>query len=454
MNGFASSLQLDPRASAEHARRAAIDDLVTPARRSVRISKWIAFLALAALTGIIGFMPLASGVVARGQLIVDGDRKVIQHAEGGMISELLVGEGDLVEAGDVLVRLDQVQADAAADTVNTQIDNLLAEEAVRQAEMSNASKVSFPAALTERTNIARVRASIEAQENAFRTRRLLADSQRQQLSEQADQINQRIASTQAEQAAAEEQAGLLSEELDGLKTLLEKGLTQRPRVLAVERTLSETRGRIASLSGELGRLTAELAETNTQHAQIDIDRRAKAADALRTVRSELSELVGRQATTSDTLRRTEITAPTSGVVMDVQINTIGGIIGPGEPIMDIVPNGQAIVVLARITPNEADDIRKGMKAIVRFDAGGARSAPRLEGIVRSSSADALRDERSGETYFEVRVDVPASEAEKAPEELMAPGLPAEVLIQTGEQTPFRYIVNPIQSAMFKAMRDQ
>lgn len=434
-------------------RDALIAQLIAPARRSVRSSKWVALLALAGVVGVLGFAPIASGTIAMGQLVVDGDRKVVQHGEGGLVSEILVEEGQRVEAGDVLLRLDSIQAGAAAGVIGAQVDALRAEEAVRTAEMAGADSVTFPADLLARRADTETALVLAAQEKAFEARQALAESERQRLGEELQQIEQSMISRTAERRSAIEQAALLLEELEGLQTLLEKGLTQKPRVLALERQLSEARGQDVSLNAEISRLTAQAAETRTRRGQIEADRRAQAAEALRTIRSELSETLGRQVAASDTLRRTELLAPTSGVVMDVSVNTIGGVVGAGEELMAIVPQNDDLIIRARVRPRDADNVRSGMDAIVRFDAGGARSAPRVKGVVRTISADALVDDRTGESYFDVRIAVSGEAVAETPSELIAPGLPAEVLIATGQSTAFRYIVRPIEDAMFKAMRD-
>lgn len=437
----------------EVVRRKLIDDLTRPARRSVRLSKWIAFLLLTAVVAGFGFAPIESGTVANGQLIVDGDRQVVQHGEGGLVAEILVKEGGRVAAGDVLLRLDPIQAGAAAGLVASEIYSLRAEEAVRAAEMAGAEQVEFPAYLLSLKSDAEIAQILSAQEGAFDARRSLAASERRRLAEQLRQIEQSRVSRAAEHQAAMEQAELLATELAGLETLLEKGLTQRPRVLGVERLLSEARGQAVSLEAEMQRLDAEAAETRTRRGQVEANRRAEAADALRTVRADLSAAHDRQAAASDTLKRTEIVAPTSGIVMDIGVNTIGGVIGAGEPLMAIVPQTEGLIIRARISPRDADDVRVGMDATVRFNAGGGRSAHRADGIVETVSADALVDERTGESYFEAQISVAPEAANAIPSELLAPGLPADVLIRTGESTAFRYFLGPIEDVMFKALRE-
>jgi HlyD family secretion protein len=184
-----------------------------------------------------------------------------------------------------------------------------------------------------------------------------------------------------------------------------------------------------------------------------VDRRAQAAEALRAVRVELAEALERRLATADTLQRTEVKAPISGTVMALRVSTIGGVVEPGQALLEIVPLSSDLVVSVRIPPRDADDVRLGMPAIVRLDADGPRSPPRINGTVQSISADALNDERTGAPFFEVRVEIPKEDIANVPADLIAPGLPAEVLIQTGSHTMVEYLFSPVERAMFRSMRD-
>ena len=435
-------------------RRRTIDQLTAPARRSVRFSGWIAFLLFALLIAGGTLAPIMSGVVSVGQLAVEGDRKLVQHASGGIVSEILVSEGDVVQAGDIVMRLNKVQAGAALGAVSAQIDNLRAEEAVRMAEVAGRKDVAFSQDLIAREQEPGVAAILNAQLGAFKARRDLAASEKRQLTEQLQQIAQSTASAEAEIRSTEEQIASLEVELQDLQTLLDKGLTQRPRVLAMERELSVARGRLQSLKADVSRLEAQAAETRTRRDQIDISRRAEASDELRTLRAEITELLDRQVAASDTFERTEVRAPTAGVVMALSVTTAGGVIEAGQPLMEIVPQSDALIVKARVAPKDADNVYAGLPAIVRFDISGGRAAPRVRGRVTTVSADALTDRRTGEAYFEARIAIPADEAEKVPDELIAPGLPAEILIETGSQTALDYLLAPIERTTFRAMRDK
>ncbi len=432
-------------------RRALADDLSRPATRSVRVSSIIALALLAALLALCVFVPIASGTLAAGQIAIDGERKVVQHASGGIVAEVLVVEGDSVMQGDVVLRLDAVQAGAAAGVVNAQIDSLRAEEAVRMAEMTGAASVAFPENLVSRKTAANVSAVLTAEQAAFDTRLALGRSQAEQLDQQLVQIGQSILAARSSLTAQERQARLYEEELATLQPLLAKGLTVKSRLLDLERSLENALGEVGSLEAELKRLGAQAAETHELRARIDIDRRAQAAEALRVIRASLAELLDRQIATDDTLRRMEVRAPIGGVVMALKVNTIGGVVEPSQPLMDIVPQNDNLVARVSISPNDADNVRRGMAATVRLSAGGGSQPVQIEGIVQSISADALTDPRSGQSYFEARIAIPTNVGETT--NVLAPGLPAEVLIKTGEHTILSYLFSPIERAAFHTMRD-
>lgn len=433
------------------ARRALAEDLAGPATRSVRISGLVAAVLFAALLALCVFVPIASGTLAIGQIAVDGERKTVQHASGGIVAEILVKEGDAVKEGDVVLRLDAVQAGAAAGVVNSQVDALRAEEAVRMAEVTGAAFVTFPAELLTRRKDPNVNAVITAERAAFDARRALARSQAAQLDQQLVQIDKSILSAKSGRATQQRQAELFAQELAALQPLMEKGLTVKSRLLGIERSLEAARGEIDSLDSEIKRLEAKAAETVGLRDRIGVDRRAEAAEALRTLRASLGELLDRQLAADDTLQRTEVRAPIDGVVMAMRVNTIGGVVEPGQPLLEIVPQSDLLVARVRILPSDADDVRQGMPATVRLSAGGGRQPVQVEGSVQSISADALTDSRSGESYFEARVAIPHDKS--TPREVLAPGLPAEVLIKTGEHTILDYLFSPIERAMFQSMRD-
>ncbi len=444
--GAASADQASPE-------RVLAEELAGPATRSIRRSGAIAASLLVALLAIAAFVPIESGALAMGQLAVEGERKVVQHPSGGIVSEILVSEGEVVMEGDVVLRLNAVAAGAAAGVIDTQVDALRAEEAARMAEIAGSAEIVFPPELANRKDDPRVAAVMLAETSAFEARRALAVSQKQQLTQQLDQLEESMSAAAASRAAQQAQAELLQEELAALQPLLEKGLTVKSRVLSLERALEAARGEVAALDAERRRLAAKREETRSLRDRIDMDRRAEASEALRKLRAELSATLERQLATSDTLARTDVRAPTSGVVMALNVTTVGGVVEAGQPLLEIVPQSKRPVVRARITPREADNVREGMAAVVRLDAATTRVPATVEGVVHSVSADALSDPRTGEPYFEVRITLPQDEISRAPKEAIAPGMPAEVLIKTGSHTIVEYFFSPVERAMFRALRD-
>jgi HlyD family type I secretion membrane fusion protein len=411
----------------------------------------VALGLLAALLLLCGFVPIASGTLGMGQIAVDGERKVVQHASGGIVAEIFVKEGDAVQMGDILLRLDAVQAGAAAGVVQTQLDALRAEEAVRMAEAADRDTVMFPADLVRRRSDPRVDSILKAEMAAFGARRDRARSDAVQLDEQLIQIDRSIAAATTERSTQTKQAELFAQELTALQPLMEKGLTLRSRLLALERSLESARGQISALTSDIEGLEAKARETRELRERIGVDRRTEATEALRKIRAAMGELMDRQIAADDTLQRTDVRSPTEGIVMAMRINTLGGVVEPGQPIMEIVPQSDQLVTRVRIPPADADNVRQGMAATVRLSAGGGRQPIQVDGSVQSISADALSDSRTGEPYFEARIAMPKDRS--IPSEILAPGLPAEVLIKTGEHTILDYLFSPVERAMFRSLRD-
>ncbi len=431
-----------------------VDALSAPARHAVRHTRWIAGGLFAVLFLLAAFVPLHSGAVAPGMLAPDMARQVVQHPTGGVVREILVREGQAVNAGQILLRLDATQEDATAGVFDARILGLRAEQAVRRAEAAGETEVTFSEDLTDRAENPEVAPILAAQQEAFSARAAQLDARLQQVRSQRQQIQAQIGAAAARERAASEQLQRVEEELAGYYPLLERGFVPRTRVWATENRRDELAAQVASQQAEQARLRAQDMELAARQQQTEIDARTSAAEALRTVENQLSEEGHRLNAAVDMRDRTVLRAPTSGQVMEISANTVGGVISAGEPVMQIVPDRDRLIVRARVRPQDADTVRAGARATVRFDAVSARYAPRLVGEVESISGDAVTDERTGEAYFEARVVVPPEEASRLPEGAYTPGLPAEVLIETGSRTVLSYLLGPIDRIAFRAMREE
>lgn len=440
-------------ASAEDKQRLA-RQLALPTQRLGQRLRFACGGALAVVVGWAAFVPIASGAVAPGQLMVENRRKTVQHLDGGIVREIRVREGAQVRAGDVLVRLDDTDAQLSVAVYQTQADSLRAEQAARQAELTHLPEVRFPADLLARREDPDVAAILASQQAVFEARRRNQLGRKAQLGERLVQIERQIAGERSQAHSRVEQATLLEGEIADLSKLLAKGLTPKARVLALRRAAAEARGDQGAFEAAAARLRAQAAETRIERLQVEREAETDAANALRQIQSDLVSVLDKLAVARQRLGRTEIRAPVSGTVVGLSVTTVGGVIRPGDPLMDIVPTADRLVITARLSPREADDVRVGQPADVRFDAAGTRTAPVVRGTVTKVSADALADPRSGAPYFEVSVAVPQAEAAQLPPKLLKPGLPAEVLLKTGERTALGYMLSPITRASFHAMRER
>ena len=411
-----------------------------------------AAIALFAIWGT--FVPIASGVVAMGRVGVENHRKSVQHLDGGIIKEIRVREGARVGAGDTLIRLDDTEARLAVSILQGQVDALRAERAARLAELAGASAISFPRDLLARENEPDVGTILNTQRTAFTARRTNIIGRRSQLQQQFAQLNKEISGNHAQSQSRSEQIELLDSEITDVRGLFDKGLTTRTRLLALQRAAAQSRGDRGALESEVAKLKAQQSEVSIASMQVERQSQTDASDVLRQVEAQLVEALDKLAAAKATLARTQVRAPVSGTVVGLSVTTVGGVVRPGETLLDIVPTTDKMVVNAKVDPKDADAIRIGQFVSIRFDGAGTRYAPVVQGKVAKLSADSLTDQRTGVSYFELVVVVPEQQLKRLPQDLLRPGLPADVLVETGSRTAFGYMLAPITRASFTAMRER
>jgi len=410
--------------------------------------------ALALFIIVAAVVPINSGSVAPGMNQVENKRKTVQHPDGGIIRAIHVREGTLVRSGQPLIALDDTNARLNVSVYQAQDDALRAEQAALEAQLLGKNEVEFPSYLIAREGDPVVGNILRAQRAAFIARRDNVQGRKAQLRAEFGQINDEISGNGAGLTARTEQIGMLDDEISGLQGLYEKGYTTKARVLAMKRAAAQLRGERASLQADSAKLRTKQSELRVLELQADRQAQSEAANRLPTIQTQLTEVEDKLAATRQILDRTLIRAPVSGVVVGLRPTTIGGIIGRGEPMMDVVPNGGHLVVVARVSPREADKLHVGEAATVRFDGSQARDAPVVKGTLERFSADTLSDPRTGTLYFEAEIVVPEQEKRTLPPELLKPGVPATVLIETGSRTLLGYLFAPILRARFLALREQ
>jgi HlyD family type I secretion membrane fusion protein len=410
--------------------------------------------ATALVLGIAAFVPIDSGAMAPGMNQIENKRKTVQHLDGGMIRAIHVKEGSVVKAGQPLITLDDTEARLNVSVYQAQSDALRAEQAALEAQLMGRSEIVFPPELMRRAGDPLVASIIRAQRAAFAARRDNVHGRKAQLGQQIAQLSEQISGDGAGASARSEQLRLLDAEIADTQALFEKGWATKPRLLALQRAAAQIRGERAALHADSAKLRTQQSEVRILSLQADREAAAEAANALRAIQSQLAEVEDKLSAAKQVLARTHVRAPVSGIVVGMRPTTIGGVVQRGEPLMDVVPNAGRLVVVARVTPRDADKLHVGQSASVRFDGSGARNAPVVEGKLQKFSADALTDAQSGDLYFEAEVAVSEEEKRRLHPELLRPGVPATVLIKTGSRTLIGYLTAPIQRAKFRALREQ
>jgi HlyD family type I secretion membrane fusion protein len=423
--------------------------------RGYRMLGWgTSLLFVAVFFGWGGTAPLSSAAIASGVVSPEGARKTVEHLEGGIVRSIHIVEGDFVEAGDPLVTLEDVQARANWLQTRERYLHLLATEARLEAEEAGLDEISFPSALTEPQSAmeaSEAARAVASQQAVFESRKATLGGRRQILEQRIAQLDEEIAGFQEVIAAQQDQLGLIGRELAGVQKLFDKGLERLPRLLALQRGQAEIRASIASNRANIARRQQQIGETRSRLLTLDADQRERVGEELATVRADLAAVRSRLPSTADALARTVVTAPIDGTVMDVKVSAIAEVVGPGEPILEVVPTAEPLVIEARLRTTDIDSVAPGMPAKIVLTAFPQRNLPQIDGRLRTVSADRLEDERTGEAWFSAQVEV---DERTLPEGIeLSAGMPADVMIVTGERTMLDYLVEPFIESFTRSFRE-
>ena len=425
-------------------------------RQAIRRNVRLGTIAAATLVGGLGLWAatssLAGAVVAAGHLVVDSNVKAVQHPQGGVIGALNVQNGSMVSAGDVLVRLDDTVARANLGIVENNLDELSARRARLIAERDSASAVVYPEQLLAKASNPETAHLIDGENRLFALRRQARDGQVSQLRERVVQLRQEIAGIEAQLKSKQEEIALTSVELDSMRSLWKKKLVPLSRMTESERAQ-------ARLDGENGQLIAAAAQTRGRISeielaiiQIDQDMRSEVAGELREIDAKMGELRERQIAAEQSLRQIDIRAPQSGRVHQLTVHTVGGVIAAGEAIMQIVPTADALVVEARVAPQDIDQVRIGQPATLRLSAFSQQTTPEVEGQVDRISPDLIEDQKAGVAYYAVRIGLTQTSLRQVGPLELKPGMPAEVFLRTGDRTVLSYLLKPLADQASRAFR--
>lgn len=417
-------------------------------------------LGLAAiLTAVIGFgswaftAPIDSAVVVQGTVKPAGNRKKVQHLDGGVVKAIRVKDGSTVRAGQILFILDGVQARARLAIVESAVNSAEATRARLVAERDGADKIVFPKSLVSRPT-RDIAALMEQENRLFAARRRELAGQLSILEQRISQLNEQVNGLEAQKRAIERQVVIAKRELEVQSGLLKKGLTTQERVLALARESARLDGAQGKLVADIAQARKSIGETRLEIIQTRQRIRTEATSRLTEINSKLVDLRERLTAARDVLERLVVRAPVSGIVVALQLHTVGGVVKAGETLMEIVPSTDDLIIEARVRPTDVDDIAPGQGAMVNMIGFKQRTTPILKGAVVRVSADVLSDQRSGEAFYIAEIRVPKSELDKIGLSRIQPGMPTEVMIRTGERTAIAYLIQPILDSMNRAWREQ
>jgi len=398
--------------------------------------------------------PLNGAVVASGVVKVEGNRKSVQHLDGGIVKELRVGDGDHVKAGDILLLLDDTQAKAEYQVLSEQYVVLRATEARLLTELANGAEMTMPPALVERRDDPYVRGIWTGQLKQFDSRRASLDGQRKVIGEKIRQLGSQIDGAEAQVKSFTDQVESVRNEADSVAPLVEKMLLPRPRLLQLQRTAYGLEGQIADTRAGIAKFRQAIAEQELQIVQLGNDRMAEVTKDLHEVQARLLEVIPKRTNAEAVLGRMEIRSPYSGRVVGLNVFSVGGVIQRGEKILDIVPDEDALTVEAQVAVEDISELHPDMRAELRLTAYQQRLLPPIHGEVVRVSADRLTDPRTNNPYYVVSVRPDMAEIAKLPGVHLSPGMPATVTIPTESRTAFDYIVGPLAMSFNKAFRQK
>jgi HlyD family secretion protein len=423
-------------------------------RRHLSFGLLVVLILAAGLGGWGSTAQISGALIAPGFVVVDSNVKRVQHPTGGVVGELRARDGDVVRAGDILIRLDDTTTRSSLAIITKGLNALWARGARLDAELDGADRVVFPIELTSRKDDRDAIAAMASETKLFETRRTSRSGQRAQLQERVAQLKLEIDGLSAQERAKAKEIELIRKELDGVRSLFARNLVQLSRLTGLERDAARLEGDrgqfIAAIAGTRGKM----AETELQILQIDKDLGSEVSKELREINDKVGELVERRITAEDQLRRIEIRSPLDGIVLQSNAHTVGGVIGAGDTVMLIVPQTDNLSVEARINPQDIDQVRVGQKVLLRMSAFNQRTTPEITGVVSRISPDITTDQRTGQNHYTVRIAISPEEIARLGEVRIIPGMPVEAFIQTGERTLLSYLAKPLQDQLHRAFREK
>jgi HlyD family secretion protein len=400
------------------------------------------------------FVPLGGAIVAPGVIVVESKIKKVQHPSGGIISQINVKDGSHVAAGDLLVRLDETQARANNQMLAKQLEQVQMRIARLTAERDGAADITLPHHLADREMEDDINELMISERGQFTARSVTRNSQKELLHSHSQQLREQIVGLEAQTKSKAEQIELIAKELTGVQDLYNKGLSTITRLAGLQREASRLDGERGQIISGIAEAKAKISETDIQLLRIDQDFRTDVTKELREAKDKEAELTERTTAANDQLRRIEVRAPVAGLVHELAVHTIGGVVAPGETMMEIVPETDDLVIEARLPPQDINQVQLGQTSHVRFPAFNQRTTPQLAGLVSYVSADLSRDKQSNAAYYTVKVTLPASERHRLGDLQLVAGMPAETFLQTTSRTLLSYLLKPITEQLARMFNER
>jgi HlyD family secretion protein len=404
--------------------------------------------------GWAGTMTLSGALIAQGQVVVDSNVKKVQHPTGGVVGDLRVRDGDRVKEGDILVRLDDTVTRSNLAIVTKGLDELYARRARLESERDGTTSINFPGDLLERESAPAVAAILDGERKLFDLRSSARTGQKAQLRQRIEQLNEEIRGLKSQRESKEKEIKLIGREKEGVYDLWKQKLVPLTKITQLEREEARLEGEAGQLVAQTAQAGGKISETELQIIQIDRDLSSEVAKETREIDGKIGEFVERKIAADDQLKRIDIRSPQDGTVFQSNAHTVGGVVTAGDAIMMIVPDADSLTVEAKVNPQDIDQVREGQTALLRFSAFNQRTTPEILGTVTRISADASSDQRTGMTYYTVRLAMPADEVAKLGEVRIVPGMPVETFIQTGDRTMISYLAKPLHDQLMRMFREK
>jgi HlyD family secretion protein len=404
--------------------------------------------------GWAGTMTLSGALIAQGSVVVDSNVKKVQHPTGGIVGELRVRDGDRVQQGDIVVRLDDTVTRANLAIVTKGLDELYARKARLESERDGDRTVKFPADLLARANDPDIASIVNGERRLFELRSTARTGQKSQLRQRIEQLNEEVRGLKAQHESKAKETKLIDREKEGVYDLWKQKLVPLTKLTELERAAVRLEGEAAQLIAQTAQAAGKISETELQIIQIDRDLSSEVAKETREIDGKIGEFVERKITAEDQLKRVEIRAPQNGMVFQSNVHTVGGVITAGDAMMLIVPDADNLTVEAKVNPQDIDQVRTGQVALLRLSAFNQRTTPEIYGTVTRISADASTDQRTGQTYYTIRIAMPGDEVAKLGDVRMVPGMPVEAFVQTGDRTMISYLVKPLHDQLMRMFREK